>query len=243
MEYCRFCGAMMNPLASACPKCGMKQQEYSVAAESPKDTLLTKLRRYKELLGETEELKRLIRPQSEFPMYESSDYKKRSLMKFFWPFMVGGIGSYIVIAVVSILIAMNNVYTRGGYALSSSQYAATQREMVDTIYGGIFAGLIVCLGIILIGLKIARSKRDEFNKNADYMNMQKTEKFREGQKNQKMIDIYQEDINEMYKYEQLVPKGYRTIPQIDRIIELIDADQAATVEEACAMMGAGLPEA
>ena len=79
MEYCRFCGAMMNPLASACPKCGMKQQEYSVAAESPKDTLLTKLRRYKELLGETEELKMLIRPQSEFPMYESSDYKKSRL--------------------------------------------------------------------------------------------------------------------------------------------------------------------
>ena len=70
------------------------------------------------------------------------------------------------------------------------------------------------------------------------MNMQKTEKYREGLKNQKMIDMYQEDINEMYKYEQLVPKEYRTIPQITKIIELIENDQAATVEEACAMMGA-----
>ena len=233
----------MNPLASACPKCGMKPQDFTSASESPKTILITKLQRYRELLGETEELKRLIRPQSEFPMYESSDYKKRSLMKFFWPFLVGGIGSYIVIAVVACIIAVNSVYVKGSYALSSSQYAITQKEMADTIYSGVIVGLIVCLGIILIGLKISRRKRDDFNKNADYMNMQKTEKFREGQKNQKMIDIYQEDINEMYKYEQLVPKGYRTIPQIDRIIELIDADQAATVEEACAMMGAGLPEA
>ena len=233
----------MNPLASACPKCGMKPQDFSSANESPKTVLISKLERYRELLGETEELKRMIRPQSEFPMYESSDYKKRSLMKYFWPFLAGGIGSYIVIAVVACIIAVNSVYVKGSYALSSSQYAITQKEMADTIYSGIFVGLIVCLGIILIGLKIARRKRDDFNKNADYMNMQKTEKFREGQKNQKMIDIYQEDINEMYKYEQLVPKGYRTIPQITRIIELIENDEAATVEEACAMMGAGVPEA
>ena len=73
------------------------------------------------------------------------------------------------------------------------------------------------------------------------MNMQKTEKFREGQKNQKMIDIYQEDINEMYKYEQLVPKEYRTVPQLTRIIELIENDQAATVEEACTIMGTEIP--
>ena len=97
----------MNPLASACPKCGMKPQDFTSASESPKTVLITKLQRYRELLGETEELKRLIRPQSEFPMYEASDYKKRSLMKFFWPFLVGGIGSYIVIAVVSCIIAVN----------------------------------------------------------------------------------------------------------------------------------------
>ena len=189
-------------------------------------------------MGETEELKRYIRPQSEFPMYEASDYKKRSLMKFFWPFLVGGIGSYILITVISCIIAVNSVYAKGSYALSSSQYAITQKEMADTIYGGVIVGLVVCLGIILIGLKISRRKRDDFNKNADYMNMQKTEKYREGLKNQKMIDMYQEDINEMYKYEQLVPKEYRTIPQITKIIELIENDQAATVEEACAMMGA-----
>ena len=231
----------MNPLASACPKCGMKPQDFTSASESPKTVLITKLQRYRELLGETEELKRLIRPQSEFPMYESSDYKKRSLMKFFWPFMVGGIGSYIVIAVVACIIAVNSVYVKGSYALSSSQYAITQKEMADTIYSGVIVGLIVCLGIILIGLKISRRKRDDFNKNADYMNMQKTEKFREGQKNQKMIDIYQEDINEMYKYEQLVPKEYRTVPQLTRIIELIENDQAATVEEACTIMGTEIP--
>ena len=231
----------MNPLASACPKCGMKPQDFTSASESPKTILITKLQRYRELLGETEELKRLIRPQSEFPMYESSDYKKRSLRKFFWPFMVGGIGSYIVIAVVACIIAVNSVYVKGSYALSSSQYAITQKEMADTIYSGVIVGLIVCLGIILIGLKISRRKRDDFNKNADYMNMQKTEKFREGQKNQKMIDIYQEDINEMYKYEQLVPKEYRTVPQLTRIIELIENDQAATVEEACTIMGTEIP--
>lgn len=231
----------MNPLASACPKCGMKPQDFTSASESPKTVLITKLQRYRELLGETEELKRLIRPQSEFPMYESSDYKKRSLMKFFWPFLVGGIGSYIVIAVVACIIAVNSVYVKGSYALSSSQYAITQKEMADTIYSGVIVGLIVCLGIILIGLKISRRKRDDFNKNADYMNMQKTEKFREGQKNQKMIDIYQEDINEMYKYEQLVPKEYRTVPQLTRIIELIENDQAATVEEACTIMGTEIP--
>lgn len=231
----------MNPLASACPKCGMKPQDFTSASESPKTVLITKLQRYRELLGETEELKRLIRPQSEFPMYESSDYKKRSLMKFFWPFLVGGIGSYIVIAVVACIIAVNSVYVKGSYAFSSSQYAITQKEMADTIYSGVIVGLIVCLGIILIGLKISRRKRDDFNKNADYMNMQKTEKFREGQKNQKMIDIYQEDINEMYKYEQLVPKEYRTVPQLTRIIELIDNDQAATVEEACTIMGTEIP--
>ena len=231
----------MNPLASACPKCGMKPQDFTSASESPKTVLITKLQRYRELLGETEELKRLIRPQSEFPMYEASDYKKRSLMKFFWPFLVGGIGSYIVIAVVACIIAVNSVYVKGSYALSSSQYAITQKEMADTIYSGVIVGLIVCLGIILIVLKISRRKRDDFNKNADYMNMQKTEKFREGQKNQKMIDIYQEDINEMYKYEQLVPKEYRTVPQLTRIIELIENDQAATVEEACTIMGTEIP--
>ena len=108
--------------------------------------------------------------------------------------------------------------------------------MVGDVYGGYFAGLIIAVIIIIVGTKIAKRKRDDFNRNSDLMNQIATERYQQGVRNQKMIDIYQENLNSMRKYENLVPEEFQTYDKVNQIIELLKADKANTIEEACAQL-------
>ena len=96
--------------------------------------------------------------------------------------------------------------------------------------------LIVAAAIIFFGVKISKRKQEDFNSNADYMNRQSMDKYRQGVQNQKMIDIFQENIAEMHKYESLVPEKYRTSSLVGEIISILNDDRAQTVEEACSML-------
>ena len=53
----------------------------------------------------------------------------------------------------------------------------------------------------------------------------------------KMIEIRTDDLREIRKYEPLVPEEYQDPDSITKIIELIKSDKAATVDEACALLG------
>ena len=108
--------------------------------------------------------------------------------------------------------------------------------MMGDVYAGYFAGVIIAVIIIIVGTKIAKRKRDDFNRNADLMNQIATEKYQQGVRNQKMIDIYQENLHNMRMYENLVPEEFQTAEKVDMIIELLKADKANTIDEACAML-------
>ena len=231
MVYCRKCAAPMTEGDLVCTRCGTPV--VNAVRQSEKDERIKDLEEYRTLLSENEELKRMIKPQSEFPMYDSSDYKKRSFIRYFWPFIIGAVAAYTIIYILSIIITFSSLETIMTTARSAERVSS--RILGDT-YGGLFVGIIVAVLIIVIGIKISKSKQNAFNSNAEFMNMQITEKYRAGLKNQKMIDIYQDNINRMRKYERFVPEPYRTSLQVDAIIKILKEDKAQTIDEAIALL-------
>ena len=236
MEFCKNCGTVLAFAGMVCPRCGNFKGSDADNAATGKISLIRTLEKFRDLLGETEELRGMIKPQSEFPMSNEQNYKKRSFMYFFWPFLVGGIGVGTVIYVISTLIPVFSALDSAQYAYSSSDVSSLSSRMVGDVYGGYFAGLIIAVIIIIVGTKIAKRKRDDFNRNSDLMNQIATERYQQGVRNQKMIDIYQENLNSMRKYENLVPEEFQTYDKVNQIIELLKADKANTIEEACAQL-------
>lgn len=236
MEFCKNCGTVLAFAGMVCPRCGNFKGSDADNAATGKISLIRTLEKFRDLLGETEELRGMIKPQSEFPMSNEQNYKKRSLMYFFWPFLVGGIGAGTVIYVISTLITVFSAIDSAQYAYSSSDVSSLSSRMVGDVYGGYFAGVIIAVIIIIVGTKIAKRKRDDFNRNSDLMNQIATERYQQGVRNQKMIDIYQENLNSMRKYENLVPEEFQTYDKVNQIIELLKADKANTIEEACAQL-------
>ena len=236
MEFCKKCGTVLAFAGMVCPRCGNFKGSDADNAATGKISLIRTLEKFRDLLGETEELRGMIKPQSEFPMSNEQNYKKRSFMYFFWPFLVGGIGVGTVIYVISTLITVFSAFDSAQYAYSSSDVSSLSSRMVGDVYGGYFAGLIIAVIIIIVGTKIAKRKRDDFNRNSDLMNQIATERYQQGVRNQKMIDIYQENLNSMRKYENLVPEEFQTYDKVNQIIELLKADKANTIEEACAQL-------
>ena len=198
--------------------------------------LIRKLERYRELLAETIELRSRIRPQSEFPVSQHSDFKKRSLMKYFWPYLVGGIGGGSVVYAITAFIAFYSMMNTAKYTLSRDQASSAATRMMGDVYVGYFAAVIIALAIIFIGLKIAKAKQAAFNKNCDYMNAEVAERYQQGQLNARMQSVLDDDLREMRMYETMVPEDFRTPERVTEILALIKQEKAKTVDEACAML-------
>ncbi len=221
MAFCRKCGEFMADGDLVCVKCGTK-------VANVKDDLIEKLEKYKQLLGENEELKTMIRPQSEFPTSEPV-FKKRSFMKYFWPFLVGAVvGGYLIYMLSSVIIV----------ATASSAYSqATASSVLGDAFIGLILAIIVAAAIAFIGVKISKSKQEAHNSNAEYMMRETSERYQKGLMNQKMLNIYQENINDMRQYERIVPEPYRSSAKVGSILNLLKEDKAQTVEEAISMLG------
>ena len=222
MAFCRKCGAAMAEDDLVCVKCGTK-------VANVKDDLIEKLEKYKELLGENEELTTMIRPQSEFPSSDQVVYKKRSFMKFFWPFLVGGVvGGYAVYMLSTLVIV----------ATSTSAYSqATAASAMGDALLGFFLALIVAGAIIFIGVRISKNKQDAHNSVAEAMIREASERYQKGLMNEKMVNLYQENVNTMRQYERFVPEKYRTSSLVGSINDVLKEDKAETVEEAIMLIG------
>ena len=236
MEFCKKCGTILAFGGMSCPRCGNFKGNDADNAATGKITLIRHLEKFRDLLSETEELRGMIKPQSDFPMSNEQIYKKRSFMKFFWPFLVGGIAAGTVIYIISTVISIFSLASSAQYSYTTTDVSYLQSRMMGDVYAGYFAGVIIAVIIIIVGTKIAKRKRDDFNRNADLMNQIATEKYQQGVRNQKMIDIYQDNLHNMRMYENLVPEEFQTAEKVDMIIELLKADKANTIDEACAML-------
>ena len=221
MAFCRKCGEFMADDDLVCVKCGTK-------VANGKDDLIDKLVKYKQLLGENEELETMIRPQSEFPTSEPV-FKQRSFMKYFWPFLIAAVvGGYLIYMLSSVIIV----------ATTTSAYSqATASSVLGDAFVGLILALIVAAAIAFIGVKISKSKQEAHNSNAEYMMRETSERYQKGLMNQKMLNIYQENINEMRQYERIVPEPYRSSAKVGSIINLLNEDKAQTVEEAIMLLG------
>ena len=249
MDTCKACGTILPFSGMKCPRCGFSKDGAGAAPagaapgaarmfNTDKHMLIMNLTKFRDLLAENEELKTMIKPQSEFPSSDEQIYKKRSLMKFFWPFLVGGIGAGFLIYFISIMIMVSTVMSVGTEpTLSQQQLQTYSSHALSDIYGGLIVAIAVALAIIFIGLKISKRKRDDFNGNADLMNRMASERYQKGLKNERMIDIYQDNLGSMRKYEDLVPAEYQTSQKLTLIIECLKEDKAETVEEAIAQIG------
>lgn len=245
MDTCKACGTILPFAGMKCPKCGFsKDGENAAPAGGParpfnseKHVLIMNLTKFRDLLSENEELQRMIKPQSEFPRQDEQVYKKRTLMKFFWPFLVGGIGAGFVIYFISAMIMLSTVMSAGTQpSMTQSQVDTYTSHVVNDIYGGYFVAIAVALAIIFFGLWLSRKKRDAFNSNADMMNRIASERYQQGLKNERMIDIYQDNLANMRRYETLVPEEYQTSEKVSLIIEALKEGPAETVEDAIAML-------
>ena len=222
MAFCRKCGEFMADDDLVCVKCGTK-------VKTAKDDLIDKLVRYKQLLSECEELKTMMKPQNSYVSDEPTVYKTRSFMRYFWPFLVGAVvGGYLVYMLSSVFIV----------ATTTSEYSqATASSVLGDAFIGLILALIVAAAIAFIGVKISKSKQAAFNSNAEYMMRQADERRQAAQDNQKILNVYQENVTEMHLYEHLVPEQYRTSAKVGTIIDLLKEDKAETVEEACSLFG------
>jgi L-lactate permease len=123
-------------------------------------------------------------------------------------------------------------------ATVSSDYSqATASSVLGDAFIGLILALIVAVAIAFIGVKISKSKQAAFNSNAEYMMRQADERRQAAQDNQKILNVYQENVTEMHLYEHLVPEQYRTSAKVGTIIDLLKEDKAETVEEACSLFG------
>ena len=222
MAFCKKCGAFMAEDALACEQCGTK-------VKTAKDDLIDKLVRYKQLLSECEELKTMMKPQNSYVSDEPTVYKTRSFMRYFWPFLVGAVvGGYLIYMLSSVIIVST---------ISSDYSQATASSVLGDAFIGLILALIVAVAIAFIGVKISKSKQAAFNSNAEYMMRQADERRQAAQDNQKILNVYQENVTEMHLYEHLVPEQYRTSAKVGTIIDLLKEDKAETVEEACSLFG------
>lgn len=222
MAFCRKCGEFMADDDLVCVKCGTK-------VKTAKDDLIDKLVRYKQLLSECEELKTMMKPQNSYVSDEPTVYKTRSFMRYFWPFLVGAVvGGYLIYMLSSVIIVST---------ISSDYSQATASSVLGDAFIGLILALIVAVAIAFIGVKISKSKQAAFNSNAEYMMRQADERRQAAQDNQKILNVYQENVSEMHLYEHLVPEQYRTSAKVGTIIDLLKEDKAETVEEACSLFG------
>ena len=247
MDTCKVCGTILPFSGMKCPKCGYSKDGAAAAPgvgagpakmfNSDKHILIMNLTKFRDLLGENEELKGMIKPQSEFPMSDEQIYKKRSLFKFFWPFLLGGIGAGIIIYIISMVIMFSSAMDIATQPSVSDQQVKTfANHAMTNIYGGYIVAIAVALAIIFMGLWLSRKKRDAFNSNADMMNRIASERYQKGLQNERMIDIYQDNLANMRRYEDLVPAEYQTSQKVSLIIEALKEDKADTVEEAIALL-------
>ena len=222
MAFCRKCGEFMADDDLVCVKCRTK-------VKTAKDDLIDKLVRYKQLLSECEELKTMMKPQNSYVSDEPTVYKTRSFMRYFWPFLVGAVvGGYLIYMLSSVIIVST---------ISSDYSQATASSVLGDAFIGLILALIVAVAIAFIGVKISKSKQAAFNSNAEYMMRQADERRQAAQDNQKILNVYQENVTEMHLYEHLVPEQYRTSAKVGTIIDLLKEDKAETVEEACSLFG------
>ena len=213
-----------------CLKCGTvvgKENE----AENKKE-LISKLTEYQTLLSECEELETMIKPQSNFPVTDSQPFKKRSFIRYFWPFIIGAAGGFYVIYLLAVLIStFSRFNSYNPYTTSFSKNEMEMSLMGDYMVGWI-VGAIVAIAIIFIGIKISKSKQAAINKNAEMVNAELSERYRKGLLNQKMIDLHTSNTHKMRFYEDLVPEQYRTSALVASIITVLKEDKAQNVEEA-----------
>ena len=234
MNLCQKCGAPLGPADRICGKCGAEVTKAFIF-DTKKISLIKDLETYRELLSETEELKSMIKPQSSFPA-TADNFKTRSFMRYFWPFMVGGPVAGYVIYIISTIIMMSSIMSMDTYNMTNEQAQRASASILSDTFGGLIVALVVAAAIIIFGVVISKRKQRDFNSNAEFMNMQSRERYSQGIKNKKRIDIYQDDINRMYKYEPLVPEEYRTPSKVRKIIDALKEEKAETVEEAIAIL-------
>ena len=234
MNLCQKCGAPLGPADRICGKCGSEVTKAFVF-DTKKINLIKDLENYRELLSETEELKSMIKPQSSFPSSVDS-FKRRSFIRYFWPFLIAGPLAAYAIYFLSTLLTMSSIINMDTYSMTTEQARRATSNLLGDTLGGMIIALIVAAAIIIFGVVVSKRKQADFNSNADFMNMQAAERHNMGVKNQKMIDIYQDDINRMARLEPIVPEAYRSPSKVRKIIDHLKADRADNVEEAVALL-------
>ena len=230
MLFCRKCGGPMEDGDHVCLKCGTV-----VGNEIEKDVkkeLIGNLSEYQTLLSECEELETMIKPQSSFPAVDSAPARKKSFIRYFWPFIIGAAGGFYAVYLISVVIATYSAYSSYNPYTSSVSKDALQMSMMGDVMVGWIAAAIVAIAIIFIGVKVSKKKQAAFNSNAERMNAEISERYRKGLLNQKMIDLHTQNTNKMRMYEDLVPEEYRTSTCVASIISVLKENGAQSVEEA-----------
>ena len=155
--------------------------------------LIARLKEYRDLLAETEELGAFIKSPGDTHTTPPAPLKKKTFMRFFWPWMVAAIIAFYVFYMATAFIAMQStIRTAGTARLAFSQM------MGDTMAGMICAA-IVTIVIILFGIRVAKRKRNDSNRETEYLN--------------KIADVYQtgnteQVVNLTYGFNQKFGTNY-----------------------------------
>ena len=223
----------MSDLAQTCLYC--KTSIGEAGSMSAKDDLILSLSKYQTLLSECEELETQIKPMSSFPISEPPVSKKRSFMKYFWPYIIVAAVGFYVTYIGTTLVTISSTSNLAKSQIRPNAQALSNRLMTETVIGWVVA-ILIALTVVIIGIKISKRKQADFNREAARMTVELQERYQKGLRNQKMITIYEENERMMRQYEPLVPEEYRTSAFVGQIVNLLKEDKAQTVNEAIELL-------
>lgn len=144
--------------------------------------------------------------------------KHHAAFKFFWP--------YLVAAVVTV-----NVLYIIGYFLSLAARSST----ILAIFS--FIALIALVVILIVGGKVATTKRDALNYRVDSDVQMQRKKYRDLQtKTDSLQNVYSVKKSKLDKYNDLVPLQFRNSRYMDRVKALLMTGKAEEFSEAVALL-------
>ena len=221
MRFCSNCGAQINGNDPFCSKCGQSVVEDAALIQEMRKNLSTeesisladKLGHLYESIQQTKE--KISDCELDISRNKPDAKPVRySAFRFFWPFLIIGAVSYVLVYIIGSAISIANSSEAG-------------------IYISAFVALIALAAILIGGGSHARSKRDLSN--MEYLNRERA-RSKKTHDLQISMESLKTDMRKRKKeadqYNDLVPSNMRNKRSMDRVKSMLQSGQTQTFVDA-----------
>ncbi len=222
MPFCNKCGLELSSEDVFCPGCGTKVEigfaEVPSASPSPtvtpsapymtKEESIELAEKLKKEYGNIERIQKEINDNNEIISKPVPPAARHSALKFFWPYVVGA------------AVAANAGWILGLFLLASTG----KLGILSTLT---VIGIITAIVLTIVGAVTSRNKRSEINYSAELAVKDRHKRQQElKDKNNELKNRLTTSRKRLEKYNDLVPREFRTSRHMDRVRMLIVSGKA-----------------